>query len=148
MFLGKEIRLKKMITPHQSKKTQHTDSVQDAIQSKRLFVKDRSSGQQFLIDTGSDISLLPCNGGTNIQSSNFVIYAANNLPIKTFGERQRTLNLGLRRPIVWNFCLASVPYPIIGADLLAAHGINVDLRGRRLIDGLTGLHTSCIDRLV
>lgn len=33
--------------------------------------------------------------------------------------------------------MAAVPYPIIGADLLAHYGLVVDLRRRRLIDSLT-----------
>lgn len=37
-----------------------------------------------------------------------------------------------------------MPYPIIGADLLAFYGLSVDLRGRRLADSCTKVY-SCGD---
>lgn len=105
--------------------------------SNRLFVRDKTTGLKFLIDTGSDISLLPIQDKVKPRPSDIVLYAANNTRINTYGERRLTLNLGLRRPIHWNFCRASVSYPIIGADLLAFYGLNDDIRGRKLVDNLT-----------
>lgn len=49
------------------------------------------------------------------------------------------LNLGLKRDISWNFCVAAVPYPIIGADLLTHYNLVVDLGQQKLIDSLTDL---------
>lgn len=62
------------------------------------------------------------------------LYAANESKIATFGEKRLELNLGLRRDFTWNFCVAAVPRPIIGADLLSHYGLVVDLKNRKLVD--------------
>ena len=117
------------------------------VNSKRLHIRDRTSGQIFLIDTGADISLIPAVQKIRGEPSSFKLVAANNTQIDTFGESFRSLDLGLRRPIRWNFTIAAVPYAIIGADLLAHYELSVDLRKRRLIDSSTGIFASTILRL-
>lgn len=67
------------------------------------------------------------------------LYAANNSKIATYGLKVIHLDLGLRREIVWEFCIADVPYPIIGADLLSHYGLAVNLRERKIVDTLTNL---------
>lgn len=108
--------------------------------SKRLFVRDKESGLVFLVDSGSDISIIPVNHKAKKQPAKYVLYAANNTPINTYGERSLRLHFGFCRFIEWRFVVASVPYPIIGADLLSASGIIVDLQGRKLIDTRSGSH--------
>ena len=102
----------------------------------------------FLVDTGADISLIPVTPRFRSSLSSRKLFAANNTLIDTFGEVLLVLNLGLRRPVKWNFTVAAVPYPIIGADLLAHHGITVDLAKRRLIDSSLGVGASCFVREV
>lgn len=70
------------------------------------------------------------------------LYAANNTTIDTFGSNCLELDLGFRRPIVWNFCVAAVPFPIIGADILSKFDLLIDLNRRRLIDNITGVYVS------
>lgn len=111
---------------------------------KRLFIRDRKSGFRFLIDTGSDIFIIPVKSGVKFQASVVVLYAANNSRINTYGERELTLDLGLWRPITWNFCRASVPYLILGADLLAYYGLSVDLRRKKLVDSLSGMDVNTV----
>ena len=110
--------------------------------SKPLHVRDISSGLIYLVDTGSDISLLPADSNVLKQNPNdLVLFAANNSRVSTFGERSVTLNFNLRRPIKWNFCVAAVPYPILGADLLAHYHLVPFLHESRLVDTTTGLST-------
>lgn len=71
------------------------------------------------------------------------MYAANGTPIRTYGSEVKTLNLGLRRPFTWEFLIADVTRPIIGADLLAAHGLMIDLKNKLIIDGATKLKSQC-----
>ncbi|XP_043470593.1 uncharacterized protein LOC122503898 [Leptopilina heterotoma] len=97
----------------------------------------------FLIDSGSDISLIPADHKTRKRPVESVLYAANSSLINAYSQRRLSLKIGLRRSVSWNFCIASVPYPIIGADLLSAHGLNIDLRNRRLIDSQDGVETIC-----
>ena len=97
----------------------------------------------YLIDTGSDISLLPADSKTlKKKPSDIVLFAANDSRVPTFGEINVTLNLNLRRAFKWNFCVAQVPYPIIGADLLAHFHLVPYLHESRLVDTTTGLSSS------
>ena len=68
-----------------------------------------------------------------------MLFAANDSRVPTFGEVKVTLNLNLRRVFKWNFCVAQVPYPIIGADLLAHFHLVPYLHESRLVDTTTGL---------
>lgn len=105
----------------------------------RLSVTDLQSGERFLIDTGADISVLAVKTKSKHTATSFKLYAANGSRISTYGERTLQLNLGLRRNYSWTFVIADVKRSIIGADFLRHHNILVDLKGQRLIDGLTKL---------
>ncbi|GFX33466.1 transposon Ty3-I Gag-Pol polyprotein [Trichonephila clavipes] len=112
--------------------------------SRRLFIKDKSSNTAFLIDTGSDVSVLPASlsekrKGNSIQQ----LSAANTSPINVYGKRLLTLDLNLRRVFRWPFLIASVSVPIIGADFLYNFNISPDLRNRKLIDNATKISTNC-----
>lgn len=104
----------------------------------RLFLFDERTNQRYLVDTGADISVLPPTSAErrNIPSV-FNLVAANNTNIQTYGQRNITLSLGLRRQFPWTFTIADVAKPIIGADFLSYYGLLVDLHGRVLIDRLT-----------
>ena len=99
----------------------------------------KSAGLTFLVDTGAEISLIPVGSRPNRNPSDLKLFAANNSPIDTFGEKRLTLDLKLRRPITWTFFVAGVPHPIIGANLLKYYGLVVDLSKQQLIDPLTNL---------
>lgn len=115
--------------------------------SKRLHIRDIESGITFLVDTGADISLLPVDKKSKMKPAKFKLFAVNDTRIDTFGEKRLVLNFNLRRPFVWNFCVAAVPYPIIGADLLNHFGLLVDLRRDRLIHPLTSIFAKGIVRI-
>lgn len=102
-------------------------------------MKDRKSGQTFLIDSGADLSLVPVLSKSRSRPSQMRLFAANNTFIDTFGEASRILDFGLRRIFPWNFCIADVPYPIIGADFLYHYGLLVDVREGRLVDRKTSI---------
>lgn len=105
--------------------------------SKRLHIRDQNLGLTFLIDTGSEISLIPKNTAQVLNPTTLKLLAANNTPIEAYGETELVLNLRLKNSFRWKFCVAAVPYPIIGADLLDHFGFLVDIRRRRLIDPST-----------
>lgn len=109
---------------------------------RRLFVFDRTTGAKFLVDTGADISVTPAARDDKTVNSKFQLYAANSSQIRTFGERALTLNIGLRRPIQWSFCIADVPYSIIGADLLHKYGLIIDLKRGLITDPITGCRST------
>ncbi|GFT13698.1 peptidase A2 domain-containing protein [Trichonephila clavipes] len=95
----------------------------------RLFLLDRKSGQKFLIDSGSEICVIPPSPTMNKSSqSNFSLFAANNTKIPAYGMVRKELNLGLRRPFIWTFIIADVSSPIIGADFLKHFNLLIDLK--------------------
>ncbi|GFW35759.1 transposon Ty3-I Gag-Pol polyprotein [Trichonephila clavipes] len=106
----------------------------------RLFVKDRETGCQFLVDSGADVSILPWTKSKGeCQASQYKLYAANGTEIPTYGLKILTLYLGLRRPFQWSFIIAKVKRGIIGADFLKKFQLLIDLHNRKLIDGVTNL---------
>lgn len=106
--------------------------------SGRLFITDPLSCTQFLIDTGADVSVIPPRKKDRCKfDPRFQLTAANKTIIKTFGSRTIEVSLGLRRVFAWNFIIADVDRPILGADFLNKFGLLVDLKRKRLVDPLT-----------
>jgi cleavage and polyadenylation specificity factor subunit 1 len=108
-----------------------------ANESRRLFVADRTTKVRFLVDTGADFSILPPTDRSSETTNK--LYAANGTPIKTFGTKIASLNFGLNKNMSWQFIIADVTKPIIGADFLHAYNLVVDLRRKLLIDSSTKL---------
>lgn len=109
-------------------------------QISRLYVTDKSSGRDFLIDTGADISVIPPTSREKGNTSGlYKLYAANGSQIKTYGSKSITLNLGLRRPIRWMFIIADVQSPIIGSDLLKQHDLLIDVKNNSVRDNTTNV---------
>lgn len=108
--------------------------------SSRLYVTDKSSKIQFLVDTGADLCVYPRRllQGRWTRIS-YDLSAANGTIIPTYGTILFTLNLGLRREFSWRFVIADVNQPIIGADFLSFYGLLVDMRNKRLYDQTTSL---------
>jgi predicted aspartyl protease len=109
----------------------------DFTKSCRLHIFDKTTNLKFLIDTGADVSAVPPKQNDKANCSNLSLYAANNAIIKTYGTKQIKVELGLRRNFLWNFYVADVSGPIIGADFLKHYGLIPDLRSRELIDSTT-----------
>ena len=107
--------------------------------SKRLHIRDRFNGNTFLIHTGSDISLIPYKGVKNARPNKLTLFATNDSRVFTYGDKRVRLDFGFRRPLEWNFCIAAVPYPTIGAGLLAHFKLVPYLHESRLMDTTTGL---------
>ncbi len=111
----------------------------------RLYITDKSSNKNFLIDTGADISVVP---PTSQEKKNapckFQLFAANGSQIKTYGSKSITLNLGLRRPIRWIFVIADVQSPIIGSDLLKKHDLLIDFKNSKITDNLSNISVNTI----
>lgn len=108
----------------------------------RLFVTDRQSKVQFLVDTGSDLCVFPRSALRERRScTDFKLSAANGTEISTYGFVHLQLDLGLRRCFTWRFVVANVTKAIIGVDFLNFYNIIVDCRNKRLIDNVTTMST-------
>ena len=105
----------------------------------RLFyVSDTNMHTQFLVDTGSEVSVIPSTpADRRHQLDKLTLTAVNNTPIYTYGKWFLNLNLGLRRPLPWIFVIAEVQKSIIGAGFFQHFGLLVDMRKQQLTDGHT-----------
>ena len=101
----------------------------------QLVVQDESTGQEFLVDTGAQVSVIPASqldreigrkDGPRLQ-------AANGSTIQTYGTTERFLRLG-GRAMKAKFYRAEVKRPLLGADFLMRHKLLVDMAGKRLLD--------------
>lgn len=68
----------------------------------RLIVYNKNDHLNFLIDTGSDLSVLPVPSQVKSSPSELKLYAANNSTINTFGTKRLVLDFGLRRRFEWH----------------------------------------------
>lgn len=110
---------------------------------KLLFIKDSLSGLRFLVDSGSQKSLVHSTGPRmSDPGGGPLLSAANGSPIETFGTKRTTVCFH-GREFEWDFVVASLTVPIIGADFLCAHGLLVDVANRRLIDAVTFATVPC-----
>ncbi|XP_033224799.1 uncharacterized protein LOC117177867 [Belonocnema kinseyi] len=112
MQVGSAVIIGKLVEPPRAE----TVGGSGKVTSKRLHLSDRNSGLVFLIDTGSDLSLLPVDKKNKPKPSDGVLYAANDTP--------------------------EVPYPIIGADFLALYYLASFLHASSLVDTTTGCSSS------
>ena len=112
----------------------------------RLFIEDPKTRITFLVDSGAELSVLPCKfGGNNPKPDDSIsLVAANGSPIQSFGTRTLELSLGLRRLFPHVFTIADVTHPILGADFLQRHGLLLDFEKRRITDTKTLLCVGAI----
>lgn len=107
--------------------------------SRRLHLRDKQNNLEFLIDSGSDFSVLPprrSRFGTNKQLKPiFTLLGADNSPINSYGYETLTLDLGFPEKFSWTFIIADVDRPILGADFLYEHDLMPDLRRFHLVKG-------------
>ncbi|GFU60016.1 transposon Ty3-G Gag-Pol polyprotein [Trichonephila clavipes] len=87
-----------------------------------------------LVDTGSDVSLLPALEYHKRHPPQLTLFAANSSTINVYGQKTLSLDLNVRREFIWTFLLASVKTPILGADFLHYFELVPDLRHKCLRD--------------
>uniref|UniRef100_A0A5S6QYL9 RNA-directed DNA polymerase n=1 Tax=Trichuris muris TaxID=70415 RepID=A0A5S6QYL9_TRIMR len=141
--------------PYSSAKRQTASSNRQTIQRASYFV-DRwcrihkrygpeartCLGRRFLVDSGSEVSILPPNATTGKTPAPTAprLRAANGTKITVFEVNRLTkVDLGLGRVYSFKFLVADMPMAILGADFLREHGLIPDLRAACLRDGRTFL---------
>ena len=119
--------------------------VSGRLQSRLFYVSDYSTNTKFLVDTGSEVSVIPPTPADHRRSPDpLTLIAVNNTAIRTYGKRSLTLNLGLRRSLPWIVVIADVKKPVLGADFLRHFGLLVDMRHLKLTDAHTHLQVQGI----
>ncbi|GFX55690.1 transposon Tf2-11 polyprotein [Trichonephila clavipes] len=112
--------------------------------SRRLFIRDRRTNVTFLIDTGSDVSIIPATKTQRQNNSQMTLSAANTSPIHVYTTQTLSLDLGLRRIFQWTFLVGNVSTPIIGADFLYNFRLVPDISKQALLDSETNIICHCI----
>ena len=108
-----------------------------------LFIKDSISGRRFLCDTGAQKSVIPASSVDALSSTHGPpMVAANGSPIRTYGTRLVDMCFNGQR-FSWEFVLAKVAFPLLGADFLCAHSLLVDVKNRRLVNAVTFSSHAC-----
>ncbi|GFR33280.1 retrovirus-related Pol polyprotein from transposon opus [Trichonephila clavata] len=75
-------------------------------ESRRLFIRDRTTNITFLVGTGSDVSLIPANAYQKRNASQQTLFATDSSSINVYGQKTLTLNFNLRRDFMWTFLIA------------------------------------------
>lgn len=98
----------------------------------RYYVLDQRSNTKFLIDTGAEVSIIPAqyrdklNGRRGEQ-----LQGPSGEHIDGYGRRQVNLRLG-HLECTWNFLVAAVTIPILGADFFKHHKLTIDIAGSKV----------------
>ncbi|GAA6111958.1 uncharacterized protein LOC117501066, partial [Tachysurus ichikawai] len=89
-----------------------------------LFVTDSLSGRHFLCDTGAQVSVLPASTmDRHLGKVGSPLEAVNQGEIRTYGKRLVPLCFNGQR-FTWEFVLADVSRPLLGADFLCTNGLS------------------------
>ena len=101
--------------------------------SNTFSLHDAETNTEYLVDTGAAQSLLPKRlvQGPH-QKATYQMKAANGSRISTYGSKMCPINYNGKR-YTWNFIIADVFIPIIGADFLSFFSLAVDVRNRCLL---------------
>ncbi|KFD51305.1 hypothetical protein M513_07905 [Trichuris suis] len=101
---------------------------------------DGASNVSFLVDTGSEVSVLPRasqqHSRRRFRGPLFLV-AANGAQIATYGTRTINIDLGFEKPLQWSFLIADVRQPILGADFFRHFNLLVDVKRKQLINAQT-----------
>ena len=95
---------------------------------------DKVSGTRLLVDTGACRSFVP-KPAKMVNLAPYQgppIQAANGQPIKIYGTKLLQTQFG-DKTYWWDFIVADVTIPILGADFLIAHRLAVDMANQQLI---------------
>ena len=102
-----------------------------------FLVTDRNSNKKLLVDTGALVSIWPSSAADRLSAADpfktFRLTAANSTPIATYGTRLIPLRFGVSN-YEWEFVIADVDRPLLGADFFDQHELLVDVHGRRFVD--------------
>ena len=111
--------------------------------SRLLFIRDTISNRRFLCDTGAQRSVIPAAEVDTMDGEHGPQLAtADGSPIRSYGVRSVELCFGGQR-FQWDFVIASIAFPLLGADFLCAHGLLVDVRNNCLVDAQTFTSFAC-----
>jgi cleavage and polyadenylation specificity factor subunit 1 len=99
-----------------------------------VFLQDKVTKQNFLVDTGASVSVMPHRSDT--PPSGPPLSGADGKGIASWGKVTKKLFFGAQS-FFCSFLLAAVSRPILGVDFLAAHRLLVDPGTRTVLHAAT-----------
>ena len=108
-----------------------------------MFVKDILSDREFLVDSGASVSVFLGPKSSSVDGVRRL--TADGSSMFCSGSRLIPLRFSCgsgSRVYTWNFQLAPVSIPLLGADFLQHFNLLVDIKGRKLV------HADCPDDVV
>ncbi|XP_064462978.1 uncharacterized protein LOC135373853 [Ornithodoros turicata] len=112
-----------------------------------FYVKNRSGSQNFLVDTGAEVSALPASNQDRRRTPIMYLTAVNGSRIAVYYRSSLPLDFGLRRIFHCVFLVADTTRCMLGSDFLA-HNILVDVARCMLLDNLTGLFVKSVSKCI
>lgn len=103
----------------------------------RLFVYDQNLKTRFLVDSGAALSCFARSLTNRKKPDTLTLSAANGTVIPTYGTIRLELDFGFKRKFPWTFVVADISCPILGADFLEQFGLIVDIKNKRIMEGLS-----------
>ena len=93
--------------------------------------------QMFLVDTSTEVSVLPATGlDTRTRKQGPPLLAPNGSSIRMYRTHKLPLHLA-SNTYQWNFIIADVTRPLPGTDFLRSNSLLVDVKGKWLMDAAT-----------
>ena len=97
-----------------------------------IFVRDPETNVKFLVDTGSRLSILPCNRPDNDPRFSRWLCTADGTRIPAFEHVTLSVSLNLGKTFLWRFLRARVKFATLGLDFLTHHNVLVNPAKRTL----------------
>ena len=92
-----------------------------------FHLDDATPNYRFLVDSGAEVSVVPPSPAERPGQSSRSLVAANGSAIPCFGTKNVQLKIGSQK-YNWDFQIADVKQPLLGADFLRHSGLLVDIR--------------------
>lgn len=109
----------------------------------RLLAYCKKHNISFLLDSGASVSAIPASPDQKKGNPICFLYAANKSPIPVYERRIIELDLGLRRPFLWDFYVADIDRAILGIDFMTEYNLVLNPAKKLLIDDKTKLEILC-----
>ena len=103
-----------------------------ALKTGMLIVRDPKTHIEFMVDSGSRRSVIPCHRPATHPSVTGFMSCINGSEVPTFESVELELALNLGRSFTWTFVKADVLFATLRLDFLTHFGLLVDARRGRL----------------
>lgn len=122
------------------------DDTPIASRSSLMYCRDLISGVKFLIDSGSEVSVIPRSMAGDLEEEplRFTLKGAGGHGINTHGTKKMKISMNENNSFIWTFIVADVSSPIIGLDFLTAFRLAIMPFGNNVVNCLNHTSIPCL----